>query len=484
MRKNFSFKGAINTLLDDLGKKLPKRKSSVKNVVKKSASADKKVLMFGWELPPFNSGGLGVACYEMAQSMAKQHADITFVLPKQHKATIPFMKVTSADTDKISDRRQEAGSSFANKLSHLKDRLHIREIDTLLSPYLTEESYFDLIHQNSRLSAFFSKFSFAQFLAYIRSNKYRSDLIGEVYRYGDAAAEVARKSDCDVIHAHDWLSFPAGICAKRVTKKPLVVHVHALEYDRSQANAVDHRICKIEKEGLSCADQVIAVSQYTKDRIVKFYGIKESKIKVVHNGINVDPNHIVKKDDKTLEHLKKHGRKIVLFVGRITYQKGVDYLIKAASKVVEHYPKAIFLIAGSGDMRNQIINQAASLGISDKVYFPGFLREKDLEKIYRSADVYVMPSVSEPFGIVALEAMVNGVPVILSKQSGAVEVVSHALKVDFWDTDELANKIVAVLKYPNLCQTLSSNGYDDAAKCSWDLTAEKCLDIYNNLSVA
>ncbi|MEI6499147.1 MAG: glycosyltransferase family 4 protein [bacterium] len=473
MKRKFSLGKIVTEWVGGVGQHLAKKQVKKTAASKSSIQANKKVLMFGWELPPFNSGGLGVACFEMAQSMSKKKAEITFVLPKKHDINLPFMKVAFADSD------TKKKHSWTTSLHSKKDKnFAVTEIDTMLFPYETDESYRQKMSQYSERYAKYGKGSYAS------QGLYSNDMIGEVYRYGDAAGEVAKKEKCDVIHAHDWLSFPAGVRAKQISHKPLVAHVHALEYDRSHEHSVDGRICRIEKAGLEAADRVIAVSEYTKQRIIKYYGISEAKIKVVHNGIKIDQNAATASEEISLKHLKANGRKIVLFVGRITYQKGVDYLITAAGKVAKLYPKAVFVIAGSGDMRNQIINQVANLGISDKVYFPGFMREKELEKIYRSADVYVMPSVSEPFGIVALEALANRVPVILSKQSGAVEVLNHALKVDFWDTDELANKIIAVLKYPNLQRTLSTHGHTEANKCTWDNAADKCLEIYNNLSVA
>jgi len=446
-----SLKKSIKKVAGSVGRRLSLRPKKSK-LTPKPAQPDKKILMFGWELPPFNSGGLGVACYELAQSIAKRNTAITFVLPKRQDIDVPFMDVAFADSAKYPD---SAGS------------LAVHQIETPLTPYLKEAQYRTTLAGYRRL--FPSK------------RKYGSDLIGEVYRYGDRAARVAKKENFDVIHVHDWLSFPAGIMAKKATKKPLVAHVHSIEYDRCHASGVDPNICAIEKEGMEKADRVIAISRYVKDRIMRYYGIDERKIEVVHNGINLDK---FGRKRVGLKSLKSGGYKIVLFTGRITYQKGVDYLIKAAHKALKFNPKINFMIVGSGDMQRQIITEAARLGISDRVFFPGFLRGADLETIYRAADVYVMPSVSEPFGLVALEALSNKVPVILSKQSGVAEVVEHALKINFWDTDELANKIVAVLKNPSLRKVLSENGYENVQRCTWDSAADKCVNIYGSLVAA
>lgn len=436
-------------------KKQPKKDASFVDKPKKQ----RKILMFGWELPPYNSGGLGVACYELAEAMSKQNSKITFVLPLKYDHEIPFMKVASTEGLKTSKHSSRNGLSQKN--------LNIKTVNSNLSPYLNETSY---LKETRTTKGFSEKISY--------SCQYGDTLIDEVYRYGESASEIAKREDFEVIHAHDWLSFPAGIKAKEVSHKPLVVHVHALEYDRSYEGGVNAQICAIEKSGMEVADKVIAVSNYTKQRIIDFYGIHPSKIEVVHNGININHKPIKK---ATLKSIKSGGKKMVLFVGRITYQKGVDYLIEAAAKALKINKKLIFMVVGSGDMSHQIINQAADFGISDKVFFPGFLRGEELGKIYGSADLYVMPSVSEPFGLVALEALSHGVPVIVSKQSGASEVVMHSLKVDFWDTNELANKIVAVIENPSLADSLSKNGHKEALNCTWDCAAKKCMTVYNQL---
>ncbi len=445
------------------GSRVAHRKSS-KNIKQTSANPKTnnraKVLMFGWELPPYNSGGLGVACFELAQSLTGKKTKITFVLPRRQDISIPFMRLAFAD--KLPKRKLTKKGKYSN--------IDFVSIDSPLQPYLNENSYLEMIEKNGKT------ISQSEF-----ESRYGDDLIEEVYRYGEAAGEVALQEDFNVIHAHDWLSYPAGIKAKKVSHKPLITHVHALEYDRSHEAGVNQQICAIEKAGLEAADKIIAVSAYTKQRIMQFYHIPEDKIEVVHNGINVS-----KYSNKrlTLQSIKHGGKKMVLFVGRITYQKGVDYLIEAAYKALKYYPKAIFMIVGSGDMTYQIIEQAAYFGISDKVFFPGFLRGEELEKIYQSADLYVMPSVSEPFGLVALEALSNKVPVIVSKQSGAAEVINHSLKVDFWNTDDLADKIVSVLKNDSLRMSLSKYGHKEVFKCTWDSAADKCIKVYNQLATS
>jgi len=396
---------------------------------------EQKILMFGWELPPFNSGGLGVACYELAESLSKRGSRITFVLPKRQNIKLPFADLVFAS-----------------------DRIEISEIDSPLRPYQTRSSY----SKNVILDG----------------SQYDPNLIGEVVRYGKQAGKIAKKKKFDVIHAHDWLSFPAGIEAKRISHKPLVVHVHATEFDRSGNGPIDQRIFEIEKAGLENADRVITVSQFTKNRIIKEYGVNSNKIDVVHNGINAAK---VAEAQKSFKKLKANGKKIVLFLGRITIQKGPDYFIQAAKKVIKFKPNTIFIMAGSGDMEKQVINQTAYLGISDKVVFTGFLSQEKLNSIYSSADVYIMPSVSEPFGIVALEALANKTPTIISNQSGVSETVKNVLKVDFWDVDEIANKILSVLSNKSLSQCLADMGSIEVQDNNWDQAAAKCLQTYKKV---
>lgn len=404
-----------------------------------------KILMFGWEFPPFNSGGLGVACENLAKSLANQGIKIIFVLPKKINCQPSFCKLVFAD-------EPSAEESFL--------RIKVKAVNSLLSPYLAPKSYQSLFRKDKEQSI------------------YSPDLFGEVARYAEEAKGIALSETFDVIHAHDWLSFPAGLFAKEVSGKPLVVHIHATEFDRTGGSNVNHYIYKIEKEGLEKSDAVIAVSDFTKNKIVEHYGIKQEKIKVVHNAVEQKAPCLSKKD---FFGLKKRGKKIVLFVGRITLQKGPDYFLKAAKKVLEHNPDVFFVIAGSGDMEIQIIETAAELGIADKVLFAGFLRGDDLAKIYQAADLYVLPSVSEPFGITPLESLAQGTPVLISKQSGVSEVLSHCLKVDFWNINEMADKILAVLKHKELHQQLQENGSQEVKKISWQDSARKCIKVYSEI---
>ncbi|MEK7193108.1 MAG: glycosyltransferase family 4 protein, partial [Patescibacteria group bacterium] len=308
---------------------------------------------------------------------------------------------------------------------------------------------------------------------------FRDDLTGRVFRYAENASRVALTFPHDVIHAHDWLSFGAGISAKRASRAPLVVHVHATEFDRTGGHSEHPTIAAVEADGLSNADSIIAVSQYTKNIVCERYNIDDEKVSVVHNGY--DSSEIAFTTNQSFDWLKKIGFKIVLFVGRITLQKGPEYFIRAAVRTLEHYPKVIFLVAGSGDMEPAMIREAARAGISERVLFSGFVRGEELASLYKSADLYVMPSVSEPFGITALEAAAAGVPVIISKQSGVSEVLKHAIAVDFWDTEELAAKIIAVLTHAPLANVIRRNTFVEAISSTWRKAASSISRLYRKL---
>lgn len=397
-----------------------------------------KVLMFGWEFPPFNSGGLGVACQGLANALCAQETDLTFVLPKKLGVSSKRFRFRFADGDDAD----------------------VIALNSLLVPYVTSGKYRSTVRG-------------------AEPGVYGSTLFEEVRRYANSARSIARSETFDIIHAHDWLSFGAGIAAREVSGKPLIAHVHATEVDRTAGN-VNQYIYDQEKRGAEMADRVITVSEFTKNILVSKYGINPDKISVVHNG--VDPrNYNTKVQGSGVLKLKKMGYKIVLFVGRITVMKGVDYLISAAKKVLEHNPKVIFLIVGSGDMEGQVMHQAASLGISNKVLFPGFLRGDELSQAYKSADLFVMPSVAEPFGLTSLESIVHGTPVLISKQSGAAEVLKNALKTDFWDVDDMADKMLSVVKYKSLHDELVENGKRDVAACNWPKAASECMQVYRSL---
>lgn len=408
--------------------------------------------MFGWEFPPYNSGGLGVACEGLVNGLAFLGAQITFVLPKKMDYNCGACKFVY-------------GRPWTRKIK-TANGVETIEIDSPLSPYLTAESY-------ARECALYAD----KFIAGGRG-VWRRDMVGEVMRYAAEARGIAAAEKFDVIHAHDWLSFPAGLEAKKASGKPLVFQVHATEYDRVGDSCLNKDICAIEKKGLEEADAVVAVSDYTKRRIVDRYDIDPKKIEVVPNAVDQSKYQARFAD---FPHLKNSGKKIVLFVGRLTFQKGPDYFLRAAQKVSRLDPNVMFVFCGSGDMERWLIEESAGLGISDKVIFAGFLRGDDLARLYQMADLYVMPSVSEPFGITSLEALANGTPILVSRQSGVAEMVSHCLKVDFWDIDQIANKIMAVVNYPELRQTLHYNGSVEVNKFSWKKSAQKCVNVYHKV---
>ncbi len=401
-----------------------------------------KALIFGWEFPPYNVGGLGVACKGLTYALCGLGIDVIFVLPKRMDVSADYMKIVFADSI----------------------NLKCTAINSLLLAYDTADSYDESYRKNP----------FAV--------KYGKNLFEEVNLYSQKAYCLIRQENFDIIHAHDWLTIPAALLAKKMTGKPLVVQIHATEFDRTGDNGANSLIYEIEKEGMEKADMVIAVSNFTKNKIIKYYGINPEKIRVVHNAVEDIPQS---PDEVSLlegiYRLKSIGKKIVLFLGRITLQKGPDYFMRAAKIVLEHNPDVVFIVAGSGDMEHKMIELAAELGISGNVVFAGFLREENQVKVYRAADLYVMPSVSEPFGITTLEAMKHNTPVLVSKQSGVSEVIRHALKVDFWDTKEMANKIVAVLEHQALSETLKENSWRDLDKISWKNSAQSVVNIYKEL---
>jgi glycosyltransferase involved in cell wall biosynthesis len=395
--------------------------------------------MFGWEFPPFNSGGLGVACQGLTKSLSERGFKVTFVMPRRLAVSSPHARMIFAENPDVK----------------------IRSVNSVLEPYMTSKSYLrDRVVQGDTI--------------------YGRDLFEEVERYKMMGADIAREEEFDIIYAHDWLSFGAGVEAKYATGKPLIVHVHATEFDRCGGPNVNQHVYNVEKWGMEEADRVIAVSELTRQIIIKQYGIPPEKVRVVHNGID-DSTKPAGAGWKRMRSLKASGYKIVLFLGRITIQKGPDYFIRAAARVLEHNPKVMFVVSGSGDMEEGMMKLAAQLNISQNVLFTGFLSGGDRHEMYTSSDLFVMPSISEPFGITPLEAMKLGTPVLISKQSGVSEIVQHALKIDFWDVDEMANKILAVVGNPGLKETLSEYARDEADKITWADAAKKVDGIVREL---
>lgn len=412
-----------------------------------------KVLMFGWEYPPHHSGGLGVACKGLAHALIDNKIHVCFVLPK----------TVHLDEKKVSIRF--ADSRTRNPL-HVENT-HLESLAReLQNPYISSPDY-------EKKLALFLKHG---------GKMIPRTLFEEVDNYGLMTRNLFTEGldDFDVIHAHDWLCYPAGIAAKEISSKPLVVHVHATEFDRCGGNNINQKVYERERRGMHAADHVITVSELTRKIVIDKYGVSPEKVSVVHNGNSDSPRNPNSKF-KDLYKLREEGKKVVLFAGRITIQKGVDYFVYAAKKVLEYEKNVHFIIAGSGDMENAIKQLTKDLGIYDNFLFTGYYKLDELADIFSVADVLVMPSVSEPFGIIPLESISVGTPVIMSKQSGVGEVISHALKIDFWDTDEMANNILAIIRHPALKQTLSTEGLRQVEGITWDKAAQKTSLIYSKV---
>jgi glycogen synthase len=423
--------------------------------------------MLGWEFPPFISGGLGTACYGLTKAMDQLGLQITFVLPK-------IVESRYATHVKLLSPCTKIPTSYFRYSNLTNVKFHT--INSPLQPYTSAEFYQKQIEETLRLKRQQYGETTISLDKLIGSTDYSHDMYTEVHRYAAIAAELSEYEEFDIVHAHDWMTYPAGIAVSSLNRRPLVVHVHSTEFDRSGEH-VNQMIYDIEREGMNRADKVIAVSHFTRNTIISRYGISGDKVEVVYNGLESNGNWSLNNINIDKE------EKIVLFLGRITMQKGPEYFLRAAKRVLEVMDNVRFIMAGSGDLMHRSIELAAELGIGQKVLFTGFLRGDDVQKIYRMADLYVMPSVSEPFGIAPLEALDHDVPVIISKQSGVSEVIMHALKVDFWDVEEIANKIVAVLKYPPLQMTLRSHGNFEVRKLRWKDSATKCVKIYEEMLV-
>ena len=424
-----------------------------------------KVLMFGWEFPPHISGGLGTACFGLTKGLSNMDVEVLFVMPS-----------ASGDEDQKSVKIINASDiEISHNVGDVKtflENVQFLRVGTNMVPYLDPEQFTEMVEKSKKGQVK----SYKSFLGqkYKFSGKYGSNLMEEVSRYAMVAAEIAKTQEFDVIHAHDWLTYLAGIAAKKLTGKPLVVHVHATEFDRSGEN-INTLVYDLEKRGMKEADMVIAVSNLTRNIVISKYGIHPSKVVTVHNAVDFDGFEQMEIDSRIDE-------KIVTFLGRITYQKGPEYFIEAAAKVLERYPNVRFVMAGSGDLLNRSIRRVAKLGIATKFHFTGFLRGEDVKRMFAFSDVYVMPSVSEPFGISPLEAMRSNVPTIISKQSGVAEVLHHAIKVDFWDIDALADSIYGLLAYPALSSTAVKNGLNEVNALRWDNAAFKIKEIYTQMS--
>ena len=427
-----------------------------------------KVLMFGWEFPPHIAGGLGTACYGIVKGLAYNGVETMFVMPSASGDE----DKSAADIINASDVPVEITDTM--NVDDFLDKVQFVHIGTNMVPYLDPEEFHTLVEEDRKRQV--RDFTMNYGHTYKFSGKYGSNLMEEVARYAMVGGTIAmtHKDEFDVIHAHDWLTYNAGIAAKRLSGKPLVVHVHATSFDRSSDNNIDTRVYEIEKRGMEAADKVITVSDLTRNIVITKYGIDPAKVVTVHNAVDFCGRSEVKVEKGVKD-------KVVTFLGRITFQKGPEYFIEAAAKVLKRCDNVRFVMAGSGDMMNRSIRQVARLGISDRFHFTGFLRGNEVQKMFALSDVYVMPSVSEPFGISPLEAMRSGVPSVISRQSGAAEVLKYAFKVDFWDVDAMADEIYALLQYPALSQFASQFGYDEVNTLKWNNAAAKIKSVYESV---
>lgn len=464
-----------------------------------------KTLMFGWEFPPHISGGLGTACYGLTKGLASySDMELIFVIPKAHgDEETNIVNLVGANnvvkqqdeiltneiwTDKttIETKEKWKQTEKISTIERLQD-FTLLEVDSPISPYLSPDEYekrgkekileeqkethteLEETKKNVHHDLIFGGLEQFEF-----TGKYGSNLLDEVSNYAKVAALIAKKYEFDIIHSHDWLTYAAGIAAKEASGKPLVIHVHATEFDRSGEN-VDTRVCEIERWGMRVADKIIAVSNLTRNIVIDRYGVNPGKVVTVYNA--VEPP-----SEKERQEFKKNvDDYIVTFLGRITFQKGPEYFVEAAHKILQKMDNVRFVMAGSGDLMDKMIRRAAQLGITNKFHFAGFLRGIDVDRMFAMSDVYVMPSVSEPFGISPLEAMRSNVPVIISKQSGVSEILHHAIKPDFWDIDAIADSIYGMLNYKALSKMFSKFGKEEVDKLKWENAAGLVKDVYESV---
>lgn len=421
-----------------------------------------KVLMFGWEFPPHITGGLGTACYGLTKGLLHQGVEVIFVVPKAYgDENQQAVRLVNASDVSI-DIRNSIYKDYWENISYI-------EVGSNLIPYASPEEFYDIINYTKQTGS--DNYESVLSKKYEFSGKYGQNLMEEVQRYALVASTIAHQSNFDVIHAHDWLTYPAGIAAKKISNKPLIIHVHATEFDRSGEN-INQNVYDIEKLGMENADLIIAVSNLTRNIIIERYGISADKVYTVHNAVEPATRSDFHYEEK---HVKE---KIVTFLGRVTFQKGPDYFVEAAYKVLQKDNNVRFVMAGSGDMLNRMIRRVAQLRISNKFHFTGFLDAENVDKMFSMSDVYVMPSVSEPFGISPLEAMRSNVPVVISKQSGVSEVLKYALKIDFWDIDAMSDAIYGLLHYDALSRMFIKHGKSEVDNLKWDNAANLVKELY------
>jgi len=414
--------------------------------------------MLGWELPPRFAGGVGVVCEALTRALARRALDVTYWMPHDGAAEIaPGAAATAAGPVADGPQPREAGERAG--------AVRLLEVPSALASYASGrpgDPHVDVPGERRPRAA---------------RPLYGPDLLEEIERFAARCVELvrARGADFDVIHAHDWTTFRAGLALKRATGRPLLAHVHITEFDKSGGAYADPRVFAVEQEGMRGADRVVAVSRRVAERCIESYGADPRRVRVVYNAVD--------RDARAADPLPL-GEPVVLFLGRVTLQKGPQYFVEAARKVLDLEPRVTFVLAGNGDLLPRMIERAAELGLGARMLFPGFVDRERAAALYESADVFVMPSVSEPFGIVPLEAMDRGVPTIVSRQSGVGELLRHALKVDFWDVDDLAGKIVAALRYPSLASELRERGRQEVGRITWDGVARRFEALYEEMADA
>lgn len=415
-----------------------------------------RALMFGWEFPPHILGGLGTASYGLTKGMHNcGNMDITFVIPKPYgDEEKGFANIIGANCTPVAWR--DVNNDYVSS-----------RIGKVMDPQL----YFNL---RDHIYADFNYMRLNDLGCIEFSGRYPDNLLEEINNYSVVAGVIARTVPCDVIHSHDWLTYPAGIHAKNVTGKPLVIHVHATDFDRSRGN-VNPTVFGIEKDGMNNADHIITVSELTRRTVIDKYGISPDKVTTVHNAV------IPLSEDLLNIPRRERKDKVITFLGRITMQKGPEYYVEAAAKVLQKTKNVRFVMAGSGDMMDAMIRLAAQRNIADRFHFTGFLRGKQVYEMLADSDVYVMPSVSEPFGISPLEAMEMGVPSIISKQSGCAEILTNVIKTDYWDVDAMVDAMHALVSYPALHDYLRVKGIEEIHGITWEKAGQKVIDIYNQV---
>lgn len=425
-----------------------------------------RVLMFGWEFPPHISGGLGTASYGLTKGMTTlDDLEVIFVVPKAWgDEDQKVVRLIGANKVPVAFKR----------IFYKGSRRPIEkiEVSSKIIPYTDPEDFWKKVGSEVSEHSLFVQTDNKGMIDF--SGRYDRNLLDEIYKYSIVASVIAEENEFDIIHAHDWLAYPAGIAAMEVSGKPLVIHVHATDFDRSGGN-VNPDVYHIEKTGMDAASKIITVSNLTRDIVINKYNIHPDKIETVYNA--VEQINISEK----IQGEKGFDEKVVTFLGRITLQKGPEYFIEAAYKVLKVMHNVRFVMAGSGDMMERMMRRAASLKITDRFHFTGFLKGMDVYRMLAMSDVYIMPSVSEPFGISPLEAMQSSVPVIISKQSGVAEILTHAVKTDFWDIDAMADAIYGILNYPALASMFIKNGREEVISLKWDNSARHVRDIYERI---